>query len=66
MCADKQVLEKHSEILPESLEKDSTKLMDYKEYTNCGVVPGKWVIEHYFTTNEDNIKDGIFSKLYKM
>ncbi len=65
MCADKKVLEKHSERLPENLVKDSSVTMDYKEYTNCGVIPGKWAIEHYFTFNEDP-SDGIFSKLYKI
>ena len=51
MCADKEVLKKHNEEIPD-LKPDSSAELKHKEYINCDVIPGKWKIEHYYVHND--------------
>lgn len=64
MCADKSILEKYGEELPELKEDDQISDSDYRDYILAKVEKGTWVIEHFFDFKEfDN--NGIYSILTK-
>ena len=63
MCADKTVLAEHGEKIPKGLRKNGHKEEDYRDFVLADVVPGRWVIEHYYDIGRFKDKR-IYSKLY--
>lgn len=62
MCGDLEVLREHGEVLPDNLVMNKQTEDDYKDYILTKVIPGTWVIEHYYDFSERH--DLIYSKLY--
>lgn len=65
MCGDMEVLRKHGEKLPDNLVMNKQTENDYKDYILTKVLPGTWVIEHFYDFPEnDDDKTKVYSKLY--
>lgn len=64
MCGDLEVLRGHGEVLPDNLVMNKQTENDYKDYILTKVIPGTWVIEHYYDLQVEDDDDRIYSKLY--
>jgi uncharacterized protein YbaA (DUF1428 family) len=61
-CADKTILENYDEKLPEMLEEKPSE--HHEKFILTNVVPGTWVIDHFFDFTDFDSKDHIYSHLY--